>query len=69
MTTETGILSTSQKYKYYETAVQCFESDIDFLKDNYKKIYNKSGKIPEEKPIEDIAAEETPQEPQVNYIN
>ena len=40
MTKDTGILSTSQKYTYYETAVQCFESDIDFLKDNYKKIYN-----------------------------
>ena len=37
MTKETGVLTTSQKYQYYETAVQCFESDIEFLKDNYKK--------------------------------
>ena len=42
MTKESGILTTKQKYQYYETAVQCFESDIEFLRDNYKKIYNKS---------------------------
>ena len=35
------------------------------IRDYYKKIYNKSGKIPEEKPLEDIAVEEAPQEPQV----
>jgi len=36
------------------------------IRDYYKKIYNKSGKIPEEKPLEDIAVEEAPQEPQVS---
>jgi len=41
MTKESGILTTKQKYRYYEAAVQCFESDIEFLRDNYKKIYNK----------------------------
>ena len=34
------------------------------IRDYYKKIYNKSGKIPDEKPLEEII-EEVPQEPQV----
>ena len=34
-------LSVKEKYRLYETAVQCFESDIEFLKENYKKIYDK----------------------------
>ena len=29
-------LSVKEKYRLYETAVQCFESDIEFLKENYK---------------------------------
>jgi len=39
------------------------------IRDYYKKIYNKSGKIPEEKPLEDIAVEEAPQEPQVSFCD
>ena len=38
------------------------------IRDYYKKIYNKSGKIPEETRndgLEDLAVEEAPQEPQV----
>jgi len=34
-------LSVKEKYRLYETAVQCYESDIEFLKENYKKIYDK----------------------------
>jgi hypothetical protein len=40
----TGKLSLDEKYKLYESAVQCFESDIDFLKENYKKIYNRDAR-------------------------
>ena len=38
------------------------------IRDYYKKIYNKSGKIPEEQPLEEQAIEEAPQEPQVTIF-
>lgn len=33
---------TFDKFKMYEISVQCQESDIDFVNDNYQKIYGKS---------------------------
>ena len=38
------------------------------IRDYYKKIYNKSGKIPDEQPLEEQTIEEAPQEAQVTIF-
>ena len=39
------MLTIKDKYKLYESSVQCHEADVDFINDEYKKIYGKNPSI------------------------